>query len=60
MDSKKPFRIHQGSSEKNVFFAGRGVLSLDPPFNGRSLPDSSGNIVVLIDILQFGFKLKKF
>jgi len=23
---------------KNVFFAGRGVFSLDPPFNGRPQP----------------------
>jgi hypothetical protein len=35
MDSKKLFGIHQGSSEKCIFFAGRGVFSLDPPFNGR-------------------------
>jgi ERCC4-type nuclease len=35
MDSKRRFRIHQGSSEKDLFFARRGVFSLDPPFNGR-------------------------
>jgi hypothetical protein len=35
MDSKKLFRIHQGPSEKDLFFASRGVFSLDPPFNGR-------------------------